>query len=73
MKYILALMSLLTLTACFDDDRPSQDSTSGRSYMIECIDGIQYWLRSGSTQGFMAVRVDPETMTFVRCETGDNQ
>ena len=67
MKYTIALMALFALTAC-KDERPVSESVSGRDYRVECIDGVEYWTRSIGNKGFMAVRVDPETMTFVRCK-----
>jgi hypothetical protein len=68
MKYILIAIAALTLAAC-NDERATVESDSGRNYRVECIDGIEYLVRSSLVyKGFMAVRVDPETLTFVRCE-----
>ena len=66
MKYIL-IASLIFLAAC-NDERPSSQSDSGRDYKVECIDGVEYWVRTAGYRGYMAVRVDPKTLTFVRCE-----
>lgn len=68
MKYAIVFTALLALVACKEDTRPITESESGSSYRIECIGGIEYWTRANGHQGYMAVRVDPETMTFVRCE-----
>ncbi len=65
MKYAVVILAALTLAAC-KDERPSTDSDSGLSYRAECIDGVEYWTRFGGK--VLAVRVDPNTMTFVRCE-----
>jgi hypothetical protein len=67
MKYAIAFMILLTLTAC-KDERPLVESNSGRDYRVECVGGVEYWARERGNKGYMAVRVDPETLTFVRCE-----
>jgi hypothetical protein len=76
MKYILIATAILALAAC-KDERPNSESESGRSdvasdsgrnYKVECIDGVEYWLRSTAKQGYMAPRIDPKTMTFVSCE-----
>jgi hypothetical protein len=69
MKYVMFLTVILGLTACKKDTRPITESESGRSYRVECIGGIEYWTRVNAHQGYMSVRVDPETMTFVRCES----
>jgi hypothetical protein len=67
MKYTVVILAALALAAC-KDERPRTESDSGRGYRAECIDGVEYWTRSYGNAGFMAVRVDPNTMTFVRCE-----
>lgn len=67
MKYTIVILAALTLSAC-KDERPRTESDSGRNYRAECIDGVEYWTRSGGNRGYMAVRVDPNTMSFVRCE-----
>lgn len=65
MKYAI-LFAAVFLTACVDE-RPSAQSESGLRYYVECIGGIEYWTSVVGQTGFMAVRVDPETLTFVRC------
>jgi hypothetical protein len=67
MKYILIVTALVTLVACKEDERPAVESESGRTYRVECVGGVEYWVRTNARQGYMAVRVDPETMSFVRC------
>jgi hypothetical protein len=69
MKYAIIFTAMLALTACKEDTPPIFGSESGRNYRVECIDGVEYWLRARGRLGFMALRVDPETMTFVRCES----
>jgi hypothetical protein len=69
MKYTIAILSMLALTACVEDERPVVKSDSDRSYRVECVDGIEYWVRHTRHKGYMAVRVDPDTMSFVRCNT----
>jgi hypothetical protein len=67
MKYILIVTALVTLAACKEDERPTVESESGRTYRVECVGGVEYWVRANGHQGYMAVRIDPETMSFVRC------
>jgi hypothetical protein len=69
MKYTIAILAVLALTACVEDERPVVKSDSDRNYRVECVDGIEYWVRHSGHQGYMAVRVDPDTMSFVRCNT----
>jgi hypothetical protein len=66
MKYLLVATALVTLAACKEES--TVDSNTVRQYTVECIDGVEYWRRTARHSGYMAVRVDPETMTFVRCE-----
>jgi hypothetical protein len=67
MKYVLIAAVALTLAACKEDERPTVESESGRNYRVECVGGIEYWVRYSGHNGYMAVRVDPATMSFVRC------
>lgn len=67
MKYVLMATIVLTLAAC-NDERSQSQSESGRTYTVECIDGVEYWTRQFGNTGYMAVRVNPETLTFVRCK-----
>jgi len=67
MKYIFLLTSIIALAACIDE-RPIAVSESNRNYKVECIDGVEYWTRANGYQGYMAVRVDPKTLSFVRCD-----
>jgi hypothetical protein len=74
MKYMLIVIAVLSLAGCEVENNTSAktadsiSSNSGRPYQIECIDGIEYWHRTFNSVGFLAVRIDPKTMTFVRCE-----
>jgi hypothetical protein len=69
MKWFVIPMMLITLAACQGD----VESDQGRSYTVECIDGVEYWLRHGGNgRSYMAPRIDPETLEFVRCSGVDN-
>jgi hypothetical protein len=65
MKYIMILTAAVFLAAC--NEEKTQSTTSSLSFAIECIDGVEYWRARRGKGGYMAVRVDPNTMTFVRC------
>jgi len=71
MKYVLMAAIVLTLAGC-KDERPSTESVSGNTYRVECIDGVQYWIRGYGRSQMMAPRINPETLTFVRCEGNQN-
>ena len=71
MKWILIPVMLITLAAC-NDDRERVESEDGAGYRVECIDGVEYWLRWSGYKGYMAPRIDPETLEFVRCSGVDN-
>jgi hypothetical protein len=53
----------LTLTGCVEE---GSDQTSGMVTM--CLDGVAYWYDGQGQSQMMSPRVDPETLTFVRCE-----
>ena len=61
-KYFL-IPFVFMLSACNEEDVQSVRVSGGWSFQSECLDGIEYWV--GHQR--LAARVDPETMTFVRC------
>lgn len=64
MKYLLIALMGLALMACKPEE--GQDVTNSVSSL--CVDGVQYWtMYMGRQAGVMTPRVDPETLTFVRC------
>jgi uncharacterized lipoprotein len=67
MKYTLMVVAVIGLAAC-QDERETAQSQSGRNYRVECIEGVEYWVRANGYQGYMAPRISSETLTFVRCE-----
>lgn len=69
MKYVLLAVTIVTLAACKDEQTVAKTISSDTEgdYRIECIGGIEYYTLALWREGYMAVRVDPETMTFVKC------
>jgi hypothetical protein len=67
MKYVLMTAIVVALAGC-RDERPSTESVSGNTYRVECIDSVQYWIIGSGNSQMMTARVDPKTLTFVRCE-----
>lgn len=64
MKYISIALVCMTLTACTIEE--GQDVTELTTSV--CLDGVEYWtMYLGANAGVLAPRVDPETLTFVRC------
>lgn len=59
MKKTLILIGLIALSACVADKK------SGSRFIItKCLDGIEYY-----ASGYkLAVRIDPKTMTYSKCE-----
>lgn len=72
MKWFILPLMLITLVAC-QDDRERVESANGGKYKVECIDGVEYWLRiTAGGHGYMSPRIDPETLDFVLCSVVDN-
>ncbi len=64
MKYLSIALVCLTLTACTIEN--GQDVTE--LVTAVCLDGVEYLsMGMGANAGLLAPRVDPETLTFVRC------
>lgn len=64
MKYFSIALASLALMACTPEE--GADVTSAVTPL--CIDGVQYWtMYMGTGDDVLSPRVDPETLTFVRC------
>lgn len=63
MKY-LAVITILLLAGCVED---GSDQTS--DVITVCLDGVAYWIdMEGTNYQMMSPRIDPDTLSFVRCE-----
>lgn len=63
MKYVI-IASILFLSACTEDGSDQTDDM-----ITVCLDGVSYWVDGEDTQSqMMAPRIDPKTLTFIRCE-----
>jgi hypothetical protein len=63
-KY-LVIVSVLFLVACKEKNNTNQTS----DMITVCLDGVAYWVDGEDTYfQMMAPKIDPETLTFVRCE-----
>jgi hypothetical protein len=63
-KY-LVIVSVLFLVACEEKNNTNQTS----DMITVCLDGVAYWVDGEDTYfQMMAPKIDPETLTFVRCE-----
>jgi hypothetical protein len=71
MKYGFLIVVLVFVAGCVSEAEQSTPSTSsryvGETYELECIDGVEYWFRAVGNKGYLAPRIDPETLTYVRC------
>ena len=62
MKYLVVVATLF-LVGCVED---GSDQTS--DMITVCLDGVAYWVTSaGTNYQMMAPRIDPDTLSFVRC------
>lgn len=59
----LIILSFVLLSACIEE---GSDKTSIMNKI--CLDNIEYWFKAAGGTAVMSPRVDPKTMTFVRCE-----
>lgn len=64
MKYF-AIISVLALAACYTETT----GTEVNGFDIACMNGVQYYFNSAGGYGkSLAPVIDPETLTYVRCE-----
>lgn len=66
MKYALLAIAALTLAACVEE---GSDLTNKHNTITVCLDGVEYWMINPEARSqTMAPRIDPETLSFVRCK-----
>ena len=62
-KFVVLIVAALTLAGCVEEG----DNVT-ENYVSVCIDNVQYWQRINGNQGFLAPRIDTETLNYVRCQ-----
>ena len=62
----LIILAFIMLSACIEGIEESSDPTSLMNKI--CLDNVEYWFRAAGQTAVMSPRIDPKTMTFVRCE-----
>ena len=63
-KTIVAFIILFLLVGCGKEEGSNQTE----DMTTICLDGVAYWFDGAGAGQMMAPRVDPETLTFIRCE-----
>lgn len=61
MKY-LALITVVFLSACVEEG-----SEQRSDFKFICLDSVQYWFRATGSSSLLTPRINPDTLTFVRC------
>ncbi len=67
MNKIIALALIgFALTGCVED---GDDITNHFQTITVCLDGVEYWILNADSQSqAMAPKVNPATLSFVRCK-----
>ena len=67
MKKIIALALIgFALTGCVEE---GDNITNAHNTITVCLGGVEYWLLHAETHAqALAPKVDPTTLTFVRCK-----
>lgn len=63
-KTIVAFIILFLLVGCGKEE--GSDQTSDMTTI--CLDGVAYWYDGVGNTQMMSPRIDPKTLTFIRCE-----
>jgi hypothetical protein len=67
MKYALLVIAALTVAGCVEE---GSDLTNQEQTITVCLDGVAYWMINPQARSqVLAPRVDPKTLTFVRCDS----
>lgn len=70
MKKIALLLAVsLMFVGCGKSDNriAAADEFSEADFQSVCLDGVQYWMRAAARKGYLAVRIDPNTLKPVNC------
>jgi uncharacterized protein YcfL len=62
MKYGLLLVAALALAGCKENG-----SNQTNDMITICLDGVAYWYDGQGQTQMMSPRIDPETLSFVKC------
>lgn len=63
MKIALFAVILVTLSACVEE---GSDQTT--DMITICLDDVAYWFDGQGQSQMMSPRIDPKTLTFIRCK-----
>ena len=64
---LAAVFAFVAVVVIAVDRRDSNAMIDKAHVNTSCIDGVEYYTRSSGYQGYIAPRVDPDTLTFVNC------
>lgn len=64
-KALFILVAVTLLAGC---NWVEDGEYNGDDFATVCLDGVEYWMRKSGYSGYMAVRIDPETLQPARCE-----
>lgn len=65
MKYLAIILAIVTLSGCKDMNNTNQTE----DMITICLDDVAYWVDGeGTNYQMMSPRINPETLSFVRCE-----
>jgi hypothetical protein len=71
-KLALGLFFLVLLTGCSKENigaNPDSLTLTSRDFSIQCLQGVQYYVRVFGYKGYMAVVIDSETLQPKRCQS----
>jgi len=61
---IVAVVGLFALIAYVDDNAVVNIG----DFNVSCLDGVEYWYGQSGYKGYLAPRIDNETLSFVSCD-----
>lgn len=72
MNWSMVLLSVVTVVLLYafappDFEPGARPRERVADFDVSCIDGVEYWYGQEGNKGYLAPRIDSETLDFVTC------
>jgi hypothetical protein len=70
MEYFITFVGgvLVLMVIVFAMNADSNAVVEVADFNVSCIDGVEYWYGQSGYKGYIAPRIDSQTLNFVRCD-----
>lgn len=65
---VIALLVIALIFGILKSQTPTEHSDRSSKFVAVCIGGVEYWERTRGYKGYLAVKINKETLQPTRCE-----